>query len=317
MSTKICSVPYLWLARSESEQGLWRGGRVSGLTRRQPSLGLWWRYLWRTPDGRWPDVRWGFSLLAPLALLLWVVSADVMPRDRDLITVRAESRVTGEGIANAMVTVGETRYRTSDVGEIRIEPVLAGTDVTVAAAGYETMHSEVAEAADNDIVVSLTGVLVLGTITDALSGSPVEGAELVVHDGSGTPVATNRTDEAGSFVFKLIPEDATVRIHHDVYGEVIHVLGSRRSLSIRLEPPPVTGRVVNGAGEPIAGVRITGPNLEAVGEVDGSFRLHPIGQGSEITLSASNGQSRTVTVDGTDLGDIVVPDEAATPEGGE
>lgn len=273
-------------------------------------------FLWRKTHGRWGAVRWGFSLLLPIALLLWVLVWDLEPEDPQLLAIRAVSQVTGEGIAHASITVDGVPYKTDDAGEIQIDPVPAGTQVVVSAIGYETMQKPLDGSPDRIEVFSLSGVLIPGMVSDALSGSPVEGAELTVVNASGTPVAATRTDEVGGFVFKLIPEDSRLVVAHEVYGVVEQSLGGRRSANVSLAPPPVSGRLVDERGRGIEGVTIAGPRAETVTGPDGRFTLHPVGQGAEIIVSHVGPDEVTIVVEGSDLGDIVLPSIHATPEAG-
>lgn len=258
-------------------------------------------------------------MLLPIALVLWGISLVIAPGEPRLLTIRLESQVTSERLAAASVQVGETRYVADQRGEIIIEPVSPGTMVSVSADGHESMQREVPEPGDGELTLSLSGVLVIGKLVDAISDQPVEGAEVTVAGTDGERVAASHTDEFGNFIFKLIPEDAALTIRDDVYGESTWPIGSDRELRIALDPPPVTGRVVNENGLPLEGIEVRGPAATAVTERGGQFTLVGVGQGEEVVFESSDDQV-TIIAEGQDLGVVTLQaDDIVTtpPEGGE
>lgn len=276
-----------------------------------------WERAWARPEGRWPWARWGLALLIPVAGLLWLLSVMFAPDDPDVTRIVIQSQATSEGIEGARVSVGDVLYLTDAEGEILIPRVANDTPVQVSAAGHESTEQFVE---DDELVVSLNVVLVLGSLTDIVSGEPIADADIVINDANGEEVATSRTDESGTFVFKFIPEDAEIVVRHDVYGEHRQDLGARRSIMIQLQPPDVRGRVVDGSGVPVADALISGPQVTLQTDQDGQFLLQGVGQGTELVVGSGKGRT-TVEVRGDDLGDIKLSDTSATPaaspEGGE
>ena len=237
-----------------------------------------------------------------------------MPGDPDLLRITVASQSTGETIEGASVIVDQIRYVTDASGTVTINPVPAGTGVLVSAHGHESSRLEVTSDVGQTVTVSLTAVLVLGSVTDAVSGAPVDGAGIVVLDENGAEVASTRTDGSGTFVFKLIPEDSAIVVTHDIYGEDRQRLDDQRSLRIQLDPPTVTGKVVDESGQPVAGASVRSALAETVTGVDGTFTIEGVGQGIELTVEPEGRGSRTVTVSGTDLGVIEIPAAGASPE---
>lgn len=268
---------------------------------------------WQTPHGRWPWARWTLSFLVPIALLLWLGSLLFAPGDPPRLEIDVVSQTTGRGIPGALVQVGAATYRADDMGQVLLKPQPVGSRVVASADGHGTVEREVQDA-DGEMVLSLSGVLVLGSVTDAVSGVPVEGAEIAIIDASGDEVASTRTDDSGTFVFTLIPENADLVLRHDVYGETREQLGARRELRIQLAPPPVAGTVVDDSGEPLQGVKVSAGSVQTETDADGRFRLEGVGQGIGLTVTGTEGSSSTIEVRGTDLGIIVLGD--ATPEAG-
>lgn len=277
-----------------------------------------WARSWAQPEGRWPWARWALSLLVPLALLLWAISLLLAPGDPPRLEIDIVSQTTGRGIDGALVRVGDVSYRAGESGTVTLPPQPAGSRVIASAEGHETVSGEV-ESSEGDMVLSLSGVLVLGTLSDAVSGVPVEGATIAILDASGHEVTSTRTDESGTFVFTMIPEDAELVVRHDVYGEWREQIGSRRELRIQLAPPAVSGQVVDRAGAPVEGAVLTAGQVQGRTDGNGEFRLEGVGQGTGLTIESPAG-SQSVEVRGTDLGTITLseatPGAGASPESG-
>lgn len=277
-----------------------------------------WARSWARPGGRWPWARWAFSLLLPLALLLWSLSLFLAPGDPPLLEIDVVSQTTGRGIDGALVRVGDASYRADGQGMVILPPQSTGSRVVASAEGHETVTDQV-EDSDGDMVLSLSGVLVLGSVSDAVSGVPVEGASIAIIDCSGQEVTTTHTDESGTFVFTMIPEDAELVLQHDIYGERREPIGTRRELRIQLSPPAVTGQVVDAAGTPVAGAVLAAGQVQARTDENGAFRLNGVGQGAELTIEGP-GRSLSVEVRGSDLGTITLADATpaavASPESG-
>lgn len=280
-----------------------------------------WKALWRRPGGRWPMIRWGLMLLLPLALILWGLSLVLAPDDPPLLTIHIESQVTSERIPGASVRVGDLHYASDVSGEIRIPVVPAGTTIVASANGHETMEKHVPDSGSGEMTLSLSGVLVVGSLRDAVSDEPIAGAQLTVTNAAGRPVENARTDDAGNFIFKSIPEDGQLVVMSEVYGAFRQAIGDQRTLVVLLDPPRVSGQVVNDRGRPIPGAEVSGEEVSVRSDPNGRFVLDGIGQGSELTVaSASDGQV-TLVVEGTELGVIVLHDDVAeplaSPEGGD
>lgn len=264
-----------------------------------------WHRSWTRPDGRWPWARWALSLLVPLSLLLWAVTSLIAPGDLPRLRIDVVSQTTGRGIEGALVQVGETIYRADANGRVVLEPQRVGSHLVASAEGHGTVERDVEEV-DGEMMLSLSGVLVLGSVTDAASGLPVEGATIAILDRSGHEVTSTRTDASGTFVFTMIPEDAELAVRHDVYGETRQLIGSRRELRIQLAPPPVIGIIVDAAGQPVGDAEVSAGGVEAQTGPNGSFRLEGVGQGTALQVTDAGGSRASVDVQGTDLGTIVL-----------
>lgn len=268
-----------------------------------------WARAWARPKGRWPWARWALSVLLPLALLFWAISLLLAPGEPPRLEIDVVSQTTGRGIGDALVRVGDLSYRADGNGTIVLPPQPAGSRVVASADGHETASRDVRES-EGVMVLSLSGVLVLGTVSDAVSGVPVEGATITILGPSEEEVTSTRTDASGTFVFTMIPEDAELVVRHDVYGAWRESIGDRRELRIQLVPPVVTGRVVDAGGQPVEGATLTAGQARARTDAAGQFRLEGAGQGTVVTIESATGNG-SVEVRGTDLGTIPLP--AATP----
>jgi hypothetical protein len=278
-----------------------------------PTIREVWHAAWRRPAGRWPLVRWGWALLLPAAVVVWIVSLLLSPDEPDLLTITVESQVAGGAIENASVLVGDSRYLTDDRGQIVIDPVPQGTLLVISADGHETMQREALEEPGDDVTVSLSGVLVSGTLTDRVSHEPVDDAEISILDASGEAVATTGTDQSGMFVFKFVPENAEIVVHHAIYGEQRQPVQERRSMLLELEPPTVRGRVVDGEGGPVPGVAVSSASAFTTTDDDGRFSMDGVGQGSDLVLQHGERLEATILVQGADLGDIPLHDSPPSP----
>jgi hypothetical protein len=279
-----------------------------------PTIREVWHAAWRRPAGRWPLVRWGWTLLLPAAVVIWVVSLLLAPDEPDLLTITVESQAAGGPIENASVLVGEARYLTDEQGRIVIDPVPEGTLLVISADGHETMQREAPDEPGDDLTISLSGVLVSGTLIDRVSNEPVGDAEIRILDASGDAVATTGTDESGMFVFKFVPENAEIVVRHAIYGEHRQSVQERRSMHLELEPPAVHGRVVDREGAPVPGVAVTSAGVRTTSDNDGRFSLGGVGQGSELVLQHGERGEGTVLVQGIELGDIALLESSPSPE---
>ena len=211
---------------------------------------------------------------------------------------RVVSATTGEGVEGAELIfsgrAGATSTFTEARGRFRFVPQTEGTWqlAGVTARGYQPFGPDwgqsplhfTAERGQriSDIVLALTPEVELrGTVVDA-KGQPVGGAQVRVLTGQGGgsvlfPTQDRyTTDTRGEFVFRA-PEAALVEASHPDHAparamvsatvwmtrRVVLKLGRREGTAVRTPGQPLAGRVVDEAGQAVAGARVTLASAES------------------------------------------------------
>lgn len=253
-----------------------------------------------------PRLGWKFSGLFPLALLL--IAATALWRistEPDLLEIGILDSSSGAALPEALVTIGSEVYRTNDDGVVRIERPEADSAVTVSANGYGTTSTTIV---DNSFAavqqISMRPSTLTGTLTDRESGNPIAGASLTLLDAGGTELATTTSDAEGAYRFVDVPENATLRITAGSYGSVEEPVGSTTSRDVAFEQTRVQGLVVDPEGNPIQGAIIRSGDVIGVTGGDGTYALDGVGNGAELTISASGFGSVEAVANGGHVGEV-------------
>lgn len=251
----------------------------------------------------------------------------------------------GQPVAGAEVTVsplerfpgGDTTLKTDDQGAFTIEERFLSQPVTVRARLGEmaTPKGTVVSGGETVTLRLEKGVLgsIAGRVTDA-NGRPLADAELYlikwVYD-SGTQGARTRTDAQGRYAFPGLSTDLRYSVLASAEG-----FGQRYSPTVALRPGEalkvddlslskadrvLTGRVVSGTGDPVAGVELYLNGRESsqtsqVTDRDGRFRFEGL-VAEEVSLSARVSDDRWVRKKakaGSMDVILVVPDEKEAAE---
>jgi hypothetical protein len=177
-----------------------------------------------------------------------------------------------------------------------------GVDLTSAEPGDEV-----------ELSVELPDNVVRGTVVDASTGDPIDGAGVALSQvharRSGAGTRTTTTDGEGRFEFRGVrgatAERTTLEAGAEGYlrtSEEVHVVEGGGALEVRLELRPgegVTGRVVGPGGEPVAGA-VVGCCVVHPG---GSLTVQAdTGPGGEFTLEAAPGMTVLAAAAGYALG---------------
>lgn len=148
-----------------------------------------------------------------------------------------------------------------------------------------------------------------GTVRDAYSGDPVDGAEV---RANGTAVTT---DGGGRFQFD-VPVDGSITVSRDAYEATeVPAPGEDNSLDITIRPTTLTGKVTNSRnGDPVVGatVEVSGPSQSSsttVTDSDGEYLLADVPPEATITVSF-NGFSQV----SEPVGDNVILDFEIRPD---
>lgn len=172
------------------------------------------------------------------------------------------------------------------------------------------------------------GATVRGRVTDATSGDPVAGAKVKYWSMTSMrfsmmPLSATTSDAQGRYELTGVPNDTVAMLAaHDDYAPAM----DRRALFMKARDPQnrllapgqllldhdvelspaafIDGRVVNGAGDPVAGALVTGPldggsTADAVTNAEGRFRLTGFAPDARVPLRARHGihgASKQITV---------------------
>lgn len=246
-------------------------------------------------------LSWKYSLLLPVALLfalvtaLWHVSTD-----RTIVELAVRDSSSGAPVPGALITIESRVYRADDDGTVRIEKPKADTRVVVDVEGYGTTTAAIDDNASTDVQrISIRPSSLIGRLTDRATGAPVAAASLALIDSQGTVIATTNSDEQGQYRFTDVPENASLRIDAGAYGSVEEAVGQTASRDFAFALTQAQGSVLDATGKPIQGATIWAGDISAVTGGDGTYTLEGVGNGAELTISASGFETvKTVAHDG-------------------
>ncbi len=211
---------------------------------------------------------------------------------------------TGEVIPGAQVMVGNAIYEASEAGIVTIERPGEVVPVRVSAEGYIAMSGEIGEDTAPSQAVSLRPATLVGQLVDQGTGEPIEGATVSVVDATGTVRASTQTDAGGTYRLTDIPDNATVEIDAGRYGAISEPIGDRVDLSLGLELRVAEGMIFNDRGEPLQGAIVRSGEITAVTGGDGSFILEGVGDGAELSITASGFERSGATVSAGRIDDV-------------
>lgn len=152
---------------------------------------------------------------------------------------------------------------------------------------------------------SLSEMTLIGKVTDAHTGAPIENARVDVSD----TMLSGITDFAGSYAIAGIPypSEFTLKIHADKYLGTSYVVTSSPStqtIDVALEPEVTTGTLTGtvvdaSSGQPLAGVTLTMAGTPAASTstgADGTFIITDAPKGvRQIDIVLDGYPSRTLT----------------------
>lgn len=235
----------------------------------------------------WPRVRWEYSLLLPIGLMLLLATLVFAESREDVVDYTVTSSVSGEPVAGAGVSVGNVHYRTGTDGTITIGRPEPGTPIVAMVDGYRTFRAETRSGTAREQVLQVTPSVVRGEVVDAASGEAIDGAEIAILDSSGTVIQEAKTDASGAYMFKHLPTGASLRVERDTYGAVEVPVEDREVIILRLEMKVISGSVLDDAGEPVRGAVVEAGAVRAVTGADGLFILEGVSPGAEVRVTAA------------------------------
>ncbi len=236
-----------------------------------------------------PRLSWKFSLVLPIVLLLilatslWRISTTP-----DVLNIEVVDSSSDAAVPGALVTIDGQVYRADRQGTVRVERPMSGSDVRVDVEGYGTMSVTVVDDTSTETQqISVRPSTLTGTLTDRTSGDPIVAASLVLLDAEGAEVASTTTDAKGQYRFTDVSEDATLRITAGPYGSLEEAVGETTSRDFAFERTQAQGVVLDANGDPIQGAVIRSGNVTAVTGGDGAYAIDGVGNGAELSISAS------------------------------
>ncbi|HEV2065199.1 MAG TPA: putative glycoside hydrolase [Thermomicrobiales bacterium] len=235
------------------------------------------------------------ALLFAVATVLWHVNTD-----RAVVELAVRDSSSGDPVPGALVTVESLVYRANENGIVRIGKPRAGTSVVVDVEGYAATTAAVNDDTSTRVQhVTIRPSSLTGRLTDRATGAPVAAATLALVDPQGAVLATTDSDEQGQYRFTDVPEDATLRIDAGAYGSVEEAVGQTPSRDFAFVLTQAQGSVLDEAGKPIQGATIRSGDISAVTGGDGTYTLEGVGNGAEVTISASGFETvKAATRDG-------------------
>jgi len=246
-------------------------------------------------------LSWKYSLLLPAALAFALVTAFWhVATDRTIVELAVMDSSSGGPVPGALVTIDSRVYRANDAGIVRIEEPDGGTSAVVEVDGYSTTTAAIDDDASTQIQqISIRPSSLIGQLTDRATGAPIAAASLALVDSQGAVLATTDSDAQGQYRFTDVPENATLRIDAGAYGSLEEAVGQTPSRDFAFELTRAQGLVVDSNGKPIQGAIIRSGDVSAVTGGDGTYMLEGIGNGAELTISASGFETvKSVVRDG-------------------
>ncbi|WP_321529742.1 carboxypeptidase regulatory-like domain-containing protein [uncultured Desulfuromonas sp.] len=179
-------------------------------------------------------------------------------------------------------------------------PAVDGRTFRVAISGGETI-----DLGTIALDLTVSKMLLKGLITDRLSGTPIENAEVFIEQ----TMQTGRSDVLGTYAIDNIdhPADLTLKVSAKGYtGRTFYIKTSTyiQQLDVALQPQlftgTLTGKIVDASlNTPIEGVTlqfIDTPSLSTTTGDDGKFIFETVPSGShQVLLSHASYSSRTLT----------------------
>ncbi|HVL25738.1 MAG TPA: putative glycoside hydrolase [Thermomicrobiales bacterium] len=248
-------------------------------------------------QGPWPWLDWKFSLIFPVALLLFLVTLLVGgANDRKLLELQVRNVVTGDVVPGAQVSILDHTYTADDAGTVVIERPADGTEIAVHSDGFGTVIGEVANDSSGTQSVHLKPSTLAGVLTDQDTREPIAGAEITLLRPDGTPVASTKTDSSGAYTFRDTPDNARIAIAAGPYGAAEHDVAGKNQFDLALVRSIANGLVQDDEGQPLQGAVVQTGDVRAVTGADGAYTLEGVGNGAEVAISASGYETVTAKV---------------------
>ncbi|HAL60938.1 MAG TPA: hypothetical protein DCP08_00840 [Chloroflexi bacterium] len=243
-----------------------------------------------------------FTLLA--FLLLAAVMAWLLYLDEKVVLGIVTDELSGLPLAGAVVTVGETVQATDDQGRFRFQGLKGELSVSVQAEGYLETRGRIEVgglfAKEFPLEVILRPNLLVGTVRDGETGSPVPGAEI----STGRQITCS--DTQGSFTFRRLKRGATLSIVAPGYEPGEAVFRGEEAQVIHLRPQITAVEVKDEKGFPIGEAVVSAGEEVAEGGQEGVFFLRRLKEGAQISVLAEGYYGAEVIYEGHSKLEVVL-----------
>lgn len=170
-----------------------------------------------------------------------------------------------------------------------------------------------------------------GKVTNAYTGAPMPGLEVLVKAGGATPAAgatsvsvTTTTTPDGTFHFPRVPDEPVVSVGADGFAAQTITGTGKTTVEIALVPNTLSGKVVGPDGKGIPQARIFSGSATTVTGDDGSYLIKDLPSDRRLVVKLAGYLATTVSFDKVNTLDVTLEpftarsiyinaDSAATP----
>lgn len=210
-----------------------------------------------------------------------------------VLTGTVTDAYTGAPVPNATVAIGDLTLTTDEQGRFQTERWRLEDTLALQAPAYEPISLPLSDQAgvgeSGVFTVTITTALrpnvLSGRVTDAYTGAPVGGAEVLLNNDD---TLRTTTDADGQYTLTGVPESFTVTVRAPDYAPASETISRATRLDVSVRPNTLRGQVTNVyTGEPVAGATVTLADLRTTTDAEGRYLLRdlPTEQG-EIIVEA-------------------------------
>ncbi len=243
------------------------------------------------------DARPRLAQRSPAAFLLLLLAALVAGCSSQpvVLTGTITDAYTGAPIPAASVALGETTVATDANGVFATPRWRASDTMAVSAPNYEALSLPLEGrpelAASEALTLTLNTALrpntLVGAVTDAFTGGPVAGAE-VVASFNVTDTLSATTDAEGRYSLAGVPAELTLSVRAPDYAAAEQPVSRATSLDLSLRPNVLAGKVTDRfSGQGVAGATVQVGDAAGVTGADGAYRVEGIpAEATSVAISA-------------------------------
>ena len=251
----------------------------------------------RPPHGLLPWIKWSYSLLLPLAVVLalgtWIWQVTRADEGMELTIVGAPDSAP---VADATVFVGGEQVPVSSTGTVEFAFPTDTTSLRIEAPGFHAVDGRVNAESAAKQTIALQPNSKTGVLTDELSGTGLGNVSVVALDGVGNEVTSTATDADGNYRLDNLPITGTIIIEAGSYGRHSVPIEEDPTLDLALTLRTASGVVTDGAGNPVQGAVVQSGEVTAVTAGDGTYTLEGVNQGDEVSVRASGFEAATAQI---------------------